>query len=66
MNRNLTPRERQILEYASNGLSHKQIATELGVAVLTIKNHNIITFYKLDAKNMPHAVAIWIRQGIIK
>ncbi len=66
MNKNLTTREQQILECASKGLSHKQMVTELDIAMQTIKNHITIILLKLDANNMPHAVAIGLRQGIIK
>ncbi len=61
----LTPRELDILKLASNGMSHKQIALELGIARQTIKNHATKLFLKLRANNMVHAVATALRERII-
>ena len=35
----LTPREHQILDRVDEGLSNKEIANQLGISVVTVKNH---------------------------
>lgn len=35
----LSPREREVLEMARNGLADKEIAVWLGIAPQTVKNH---------------------------
>jgi DNA-binding CsgD family transcriptional regulator len=35
----LSDREREILQWAANGLSNKQIAQHLGIEVRTVRNH---------------------------
>ena len=58
----LTRREREILELVNEGLSDKEIATRLGVAVSTAKAHvhNMLT--KLHLKGRGEAAA-WLRRG---
>lgn len=54
----LSPRERQCLQLAANGLISKEIARELGVTNNTVRRHKLIAFAKLGARSMPHAVAL--------
>lgn len=56
----LTQRESEVSELVGRGLSNKEIASELGITVATVKNHvhNILT--KLDLRRRGE-VAAWLR-----
>lgn len=58
----LTSRERQVMDRISEGLSNKQIATRLGIAIHTVKCHvhNILAKLKLDNRVQ---VAVLSRSG---
>jgi DNA-binding NarL/FixJ family response regulator len=62
----VSPREREVLELLADGLSNRQISDRLVVSLETIKTHvrNILT--KLGAASRAEAVAVAIRQGIIR
>ncbi|MCY1076011.1 response regulator transcription factor [Archangium lansingense] len=47
----LTPREASILDALSRGRSHKEVATELGVAYFTVTTHVRNLFLKLGVNN---------------
>jgi DNA-binding CsgD family transcriptional regulator len=56
---NVTPRQRQILDLAVRGLTDKEIAADLGVAVSTIRTH-LERFYRENGlRNKTGAVAVW-------
>jgi DNA-binding NarL/FixJ family response regulator len=61
----LTPREVEVLEVLSGGLSNSDIAAELGISVNTVRNHvqNILT--KLSVHSKLEALAVAVREGII-
>ena len=61
----LTHRELQILTYAANGYSNKQIASELGIGVSTVKTFISKIFNKLNATDRTHAVVIALKYGLI-
>ncbi|GAA6747232.1 response regulator transcription factor [Thermus brockianus] len=46
----LTPREKEVAALAALGLSNKEIATELGISVKTVKAHLSLVFQKLGVK----------------
>lgn len=48
----LSPREREILEYALIGLSSKEIANKLALSQRTVENHRLRINKKLDASNL--------------
>lgn len=55
----VTPRQRQILDLAVGGLTDKEIAADLGVAVSTIRTH-LERFYRDNGlRNKTGAVAAW-------
>jgi DNA-binding CsgD family transcriptional regulator len=55
----VTPRQREILELAVRGLTDKEIATELGVSVSTIRTH-LERFYRENGlRNKSQAVGAW-------
>ena len=53
----LTSRELEVLELIASGLSNQQIATQLFVAVSTVKTYVNAIFKKLEVKNRTQAVA---------
>ena len=61
----LTPREIEILSFAAQGLSNKQIAVELGISVNTVKDFISKILTKLDANDRTEAVVIAIKNGVI-
>ena len=44
-------RQREILQLLTRGLSNKQIAAELGIALPTVKNHLSVLFRKYGVSN---------------
>ena len=58
----LTSRERQVVDRISEGLSNKQIATRLGIAIHTVKCHVHNILAKLEVDNRVQ-VAIFGRSG---
>lgn len=61
----ITIREMEVLKLLSAGLSSKQIALELGVAVKTIDNHRQNMLRKTNTKNTSQLVAFGINMGFI-
>jgi DNA-binding NarL/FixJ family response regulator len=57
----LTARERQVLELVRDGLSNKEIARTLNIAVSTVKNHVHNLLEKLKVPSRGHAAARSIR-----
>lgn len=52
----LTPRERQIIGLAAQGLAGKQIARQLGISPKTVERHKTRIFTKLGVSNQTAAV----------
>ncbi len=57
--------ERRVLRLAAEGKVNKQIATELGLSPLTVKNHVARIRERLKAADKAHAVAIALRSGLL-
>jgi len=54
-----TSRQRQILDLAVRGLTDKEVASDLGIAVSTIRTH-LERFYRENGlRNKSEAVAAW-------
>ncbi|HEU4328224.1 MAG TPA: response regulator transcription factor, partial [Roseiflexaceae bacterium] len=53
----ITEREREILGWLREGKSNQQIAEQLGISALTVKNHVQKILRKLGAANRAQAVA---------
>ncbi len=60
----LTRRESEILQLVANGLSNKEIATELSITEGTVKNHVHNALEKLHLTNRVQAAAYAVRQGL--
>jgi DNA-binding CsgD family transcriptional regulator len=61
----LTPRQLQILRLLAHGHSTHQIATELHLAVETVRNHVRRLLRALDAHSRLEAVALARRDGLL-
>jgi len=55
---NLTHRERQIVDHIANGLTHKEIARELGISPATVRNHTQAVLTKLGARNKAALISL--------
>ena len=62
----LTPREIEVLQALSDGLSNKAAARRLGVSPHTVKFHIEALFRKLDAKSRAEAVAKGLKRGLFE
>jgi DNA-binding NarL/FixJ family response regulator len=58
MLRDLTPREREILEVIAHGLDNNGIAARFSISEKTVRNHVSIIFSKLGVNSRAHAVAV--------
>jgi len=63
--KNLTSREQTILELVVKGRSNKEIASELGLAEITVRVHLTSIFKKLDVLDRTQAAIEAIRHGIV-
>lgn len=63
--RSVTARERQILSWVRAGHNNHQIAEELGISPLTVKNHIQKILRKLQANNRAQAVAEAMSLGLL-
>jgi DNA-binding CsgD family transcriptional regulator len=66
LQRQLSPRQGQILILMSGGFSNAEIGRLLHISSETVKHHAKIINRKLDARSRAHAVAIALREGIIE
>ena len=63
--RSLTSREREVLQLIAEGLSNKEIATELGVSTRTIDSHRSNLMEKLSIRRVSGLVRFAIREGLL-
>jgi DNA-binding NarL/FixJ family response regulator len=61
---NLSPRESQVLELASLGLTNPQVAARLNVTVHAIKFHLASIYRKLGVTNRTEAAVYYLRGGL--
>lgn len=64
--RELTRRQRQILQLYANGLSTERAAHRLGVSTETVRTHTKAVLSRLEARDRTHAVAIGLRSSLIE
>jgi DNA-binding CsgD family transcriptional regulator len=62
----LTPREVEVLQALSDGLSNKAAARRLGISPHTVKFHIEALFRKLDAGSRAEAVAKGLKRGLFE
>lgn len=62
----ITQRQLQVLRLWAKGMSHIEIAYELGISLRTVEAHMKGATESLGAKNSVNAVAIAVRDGIIE
>lgn len=62
----LSPRQREILESLTRGLSNGEIAVQLGISAESVKTHVTKIFEKLGAANRAEAIAIALRRHLLK
>jgi DNA-binding NarL/FixJ family response regulator len=59
----LGPREQQVLELVVNGLSQKEISSELGVAVSTVNTYVQRIYEKLHVRSRRGLIALYKSPG---
>ncbi len=57
----LTPREREVLEYVAAGLTDDEVASQLGISQRTARNHLTNAYSKIGAHNRAEAI-VWARE----
>jgi len=62
----LSPREMEILQHITNGLSNKEIARQLGISHQTVKNHITAILHKLGVKDRTQAAVYTLRRGWVR
>ena len=62
----LSPREMEILQYVTRGLSNKEIAAALGISHQTVKNHMTAILHKLDVEDRTQAAVYALRHGWVR
>ena len=62
----LSPRQREILESITRGLSNAQIALQLDISAESVKTHMSKLFAKLGAATRAEATAIALRKHLLK
>ena len=65
LRKNLTPREREVLELVAKGLTNKEIAKILSVSQFTVRNQLRSLSTKLEASDRTEVARVAIEQGII-
>ena len=62
----LSPREMEILQYVTQGLSNKQIAQLLRISHQTVKNHMTSILRKLAVDDRTQAAVYALRRGWVR
>ena len=62
----LSPREMEILEFVTHGLSNKEIAIQLGISQQTVKNHMTSILKKLNVEDRTQAAVTALRYGWVR
>ncbi len=66
MTSKLTPREQEVLQALSEGLSDKEIAERLYVGVGTVRTHITSILSKLEVQSRLQALVFVVRHGLVK
>lgn len=62
----LSPREMEILQFVTNGLSNKEIAVKLRISQQTVKNHMTSILKKLNVEDRTQAAVNALRRGWVR
>lgn len=62
----LSPRETEILQSVTRGLSNKEIAKQLGISQQTVKNHMTSILKKLNVEDRTQAAVTALRHGWVR
>lgn len=62
----LSPREMEILQHVTRGLSNKEIAARLEISHQTVKNHMTAILHKLDVEDRTQAAVYALRHGWVR
>jgi DNA-binding NarL/FixJ family response regulator len=62
----LSPRELEILQFVTNGLSNKEIALKLRISQQTVKNHMTSILKKLNVEDRTQAAVNALRRGWVR
>ncbi len=62
----LSPREMEILQFITHGMSNKEIARRLGISHQTVKNHITAILHKLGVKDRTQAAVYTLRRGWVR
>lgn len=62
----LSPREMEILEHVTKGLSNKEIAFKLGISHQTVKNHMTAILRKLRVEDRTQAAVYALQHGWVR
>jgi DNA-binding NarL/FixJ family response regulator len=61
----LTPREREVLQLLAEGKSNKEVASALGISVMTVETHRANIMHKLGVHSVTELVHYAVRHKII-
>lgn len=66
VDRPLTKQEARIAQAITDGLSNRQIASQLKVKVKTVEVHRANLYRKLRVRNTAQLIAVAVREGLVK
>ena len=61
----LTPRQREILQFIAEGKNTKKIASDLDISVKTVESHRLQLMERLNIHDIPGLVRYAIRSGLV-
>ena len=64
--RALSTRQQEVLELLAEGVPAREIATTLGIAEATVRNHIRLILHKLGCHSQLQAVATAVRLGLLR
>ncbi|MEA2828070.1 MAG: hypothetical protein QOG43_2509 [Actinomycetota bacterium] len=64
--RKLSARELDVLQLITTGLTAQEVGTRLGISAKTVNHHKQSIFSKLEVRSQGHAVAVALRQGLLR